>query len=224
MSKKKILQFPILLECCQLTQDKFWQSVFEDLAYGIGPHGTYISNSMLCCNFKRKSFMYDLRNKNAHTLFTEISELLKLKLELKSEMDRKIDNTNIQDALEKIKSHNTTWNSIKKKNIKELIINMFVSNMKQTYSLNNKQTTELLTYINMAIVFKTLSSDDIHYENGQIIKIKGIKFDQHIVIYEKSLYNSVDNSKICKSDFTSKKKSLNEDWDKYLKEMGKLVK
>ena len=63
MPIKREIIYPIFLECCQFTDDKFWENVFEDLAYGKTPYGTYISKDFLCCSYKKKEFSYKIEKK-----------------------------------------------------------------------------------------------------------------------------------------------------------------
>ena len=43
MPIKKDIVYPGFIECLQFTEDIFWENIFEDLAYGKTPYGTYIS-------------------------------------------------------------------------------------------------------------------------------------------------------------------------------------
>ena len=51
MTIKKEIVYPIFLECFQYITDKFWLNIFEDLAYGKAPYGTYISKGSLTSIF-----------------------------------------------------------------------------------------------------------------------------------------------------------------------------
>ena len=63
MLVKKELLYPIFLECSQHADDTFWENIFEDLAYGKAPYGTYISKDFLCCGYKKKEFSYKIEKK-----------------------------------------------------------------------------------------------------------------------------------------------------------------
>ena len=54
------LIYPIFLSCCEFSKDNFWKFIFEDLAYGNCPYGTYIVKNYICCNYKGKEFMYTI--------------------------------------------------------------------------------------------------------------------------------------------------------------------
>ena len=63
----KKLVYPIFLNCCQYTDDIFWEDIFADLAFGKPPLGTYISKDFLCCSLKQKEFNYKIENKDIKT-------------------------------------------------------------------------------------------------------------------------------------------------------------
>ena len=56
---KRELLYPFFIDCCAFTEDKFWKSVFEDLAYGIAPYGAYVSKGAIMCNYKDKEFIIE---------------------------------------------------------------------------------------------------------------------------------------------------------------------
>ena len=88
MSNKKEIIYPVFLECCQYTNDIFWENIFEDLAYGKTPYGTYISKDFLCCNYKDKEFSYKIEKKPSNQLYSDIYGLLHKKLGLLSQRDK----------------------------------------------------------------------------------------------------------------------------------------
>ena len=147
MTIKKEIRYPIFLECCQYSNDIFWENIFEDLAYGKTPYGTYISKGFLCCNYKDKEFSYKIEQKDSEQLYNDIYLLLAKKLGLLSHQDKlnkKIDFQNIEDE---IKEGRKNWNSIKKKNSKDLLIENYVITMKNKYFLSMKQSKYLLSII-----------------------------------------------------------------------------
>ena len=73
---KKEIIYPVFLECCQFTIDSFWENIFEDLAYGKTPYGTYINKDFLCCSYKDKEFSYKIERKDSEKLYKDIYNLL----------------------------------------------------------------------------------------------------------------------------------------------------
>ena len=89
MPQKKELIYPFFLECCQFTKDLFWVTIFENLAYGEAPYGTYISKGYLCCSFKNKKFTYKIERKDAEILYRDIHNLLTNKVGILSRKQNK---------------------------------------------------------------------------------------------------------------------------------------
>ena len=199
MSSKNEILYPKLLECCDKTESLYWAQVFENLAYGRLPYGCYVNKEFLCCNFKGKKFSYKLDyNKDSSTLFTEIYNLLHNKLGVISDEQRK-------NKLEEIENNEADWktkkwNTIKKKNVKDVLIDNFIILMKKTYNLDYNNTTKLKNTILLGLIFKTITSKDIDYENGKIITIGGINFEHNKVIVDDHILdykiNERDNSQI----------------------------
>jgi len=223
MVRTKEIIYPIFLECCKFTTDKFWYNTFEDLSYGISPYGTYFSHDLLCCNFKKKTFSYNIIGKNSETIFYEIYELLREKVGLMSETERRVKQLDTEGIISRLKSARASWGSIKKKNLKDLTIEIFVSEMKVKYSLSIAQSREIMMFIKLGLVFKSISADDIVYLDGKIQSINGIEFSEGDVTIQNSLYGAFSTANI-NYDFQIKKRYLKDDWEKYIKSLQSLVK
>ena len=172
----KKLVYPIFLDCCQYTDIIFWEDIFANLAFGEPPCGTYFSKNFLCCSLEQKEFNYKIENKDSETLYKEVFSLLRNRLGIFSH----------QEKVEKINDIKN-WNDIKKKKIKELLIELYVSRMRTKYSLSIKQARYLLSTILIAMVFKVITVNDIDYSNGRINKIEGINFSKKQVIITRNL-------------------------------------
>tara|TARA_Y100000389_G_scaffold203882_2_gene253929 strand:+ start:2453 stop:3121 length:669 start_codon:yes stop_codon:yes gene_type:complete len=219
MPLRKEIIYPIFLECSQFTTDIFWQNIFEDLAYGITPYGTYFSKDYLCCNYKKKEFNYKIEKKDSNTLFKEVYNILTKKLGLLSQIQKIERKKDFVDFEDKIKDSRKTWNDIRKKNIKELLIEQYAVKMKNKFSLSIKQSRQLFKVIIIALVLKIITTNDIHYENGSILKIQGIDFEPKKIIFERNLYKIEFNFS---PNIIIEKKLMSDNWEKYLKEIKKL--
>ena len=68
-----------------------WKYIFEDLAYGRTPYGTYITKDFLCCNYKGKEFSYKIdTTKTGEQLYNELYNILFNKFGLLSIEDKQI--------------------------------------------------------------------------------------------------------------------------------------
>ena len=216
MPLKKEIVYPIFLECCLHTSDTFWENVFEDLAYGKTPYGTYISNDFLCCSYRKKDFSYKIERKDSNQVHDEVHNLLVTKLGLLSPQERVRQKKVFDEYENNMKFSRNSWSSIRKKSIKELLIELFVTRMKNKHSLTLKQSRYLLSSINMGMVFKIITSDDIEYEDGCIQSIIGIEFSQGKVVIIRDIYN-INVSVIPK--IMINKRLMSDNWTKYLKDL-----
>lgn len=219
MSANELI-YPIFLEVCKYAdEDIFWKYVFEDLAYGRSPYGTYITKNFMCCNYKGKEFSYKIEvTKQPEVLFDEIYNLLHTKFGLLSDKD-KIKKRQIFDSVNDNKDWNNNWNSIKKKNIKNIIIENFIIKQKTKNLLSIKQARKLLSLIIIGIIFKTITSDDINYENGQINDIEGIKFEEKKICVTKNICDFGSN---LLPEIVIEKKTMSDNWDKYISLLKKI--
>jgi hypothetical protein len=219
MPLRKEIVYPIFLECCQYTEDTFWESIFTDLAYGKPPYGTYISKGFLCCTHKKKDFSYKIEKKDAKKIYQEVYSILNKKLGILSHKD-KVSKRKLFNEMEKsLKSELDSWNNIKKKNTRELMIELYVTRMKEKHSLTIKQSRYLLSILFTALIFKVIKSSDIVYENGKVQSISGIDFLNKKIIIEKDLY---DLEISFSEEIVNNKKLMSETWNKFIKELEKL--
>jgi hypothetical protein len=171
-------------------------------------------------SYKFKEFSYKIEKKDPEILYNDIYSLLVKKLGLLSHKDKikkKIDFTNIE---EEIKEYRKSWSNIRKKNIKDLLIENYVIDMKNKYNLTVKQARNLLSLIFIGMVFKVIVVKDIIYEDGVIKNINGISFKKNEIVLERDIYDFQTN-------FTPyiliEKKLMADTWEKYLENLRKLL-
>jgi hypothetical protein len=182
------LLYPIFLEVSKEEKDNFWKYIFEDLAFGICPYGTYINKGFLCCNFKGKEFNYKIDVNNIELSHKNVKNLLKTKLGLSSSQDKMIllqdfikSENEMQDLM------NMKWSFIKKKSIKDLLIENYMIKMKKEHHLSEKQVKSAFFYIQTGILFRFITSKDINYSNGVIENIDGIDFSENNISFTKNI-------------------------------------
>lgn len=208
------LQYPIFLDASQYAQDTFWKYVFEDFAYGRTPYGVYITKNFICCNYKDKEFSYKIDlTKSGKQLYDELYHILYNKFGLLSMEDKQILRSKFEKTRdESLLMNNLSWGSIKKKNIKHLLIENFVIEMKKKFNLTIAQTKTLLSYIVIGLIFKTIETSNIDYQDGHIKNIDGFKFDKNYFAVPDDLFN-FDN---IANPPPPPKKRLSDSWEKYL--------
>lgn len=219
MPKKKDIIYPYFLECCQYTKDAFWENIFENLSYGIPPYGTYISKKKLCCSYKNKQFSYDITKKDPKKMYEDIHSLLSGKVGILSQQEKCKKRLEFKQTEKDIRKSHKKWNDIRKKNMKELLIERYVLDLKTSHKLSIKQTKFLLALIIFALLFKIIFPKDIHYDNDKIHRIDGISIKNRKIVLRKKISQVVPEYSSCKP---APKKRLSDLWDKYIKQLRKV--
>ena len=216
---KKEIVYPFFIECCKYTDDAFWKSIFEDLAYSTTPYGVYVNKDFLTCSYKDKEFSYKIQKKDPKELYEDIYSIFKNKLGLMSRdeiIKKKIDVDNMK---EDIRTY-TDWSNLKKKNIKDLLIEKYALSMKSKYSLTLPQTRHLVSIIFLAFIFKVITSEDITIKNGIIEQIEGIDFEHGKILMIKDIY---DINPTIYTDVIIDKKVMSDEWWKYTSSIKKII-
>jgi len=218
MPVKKEILYPVFLECCQFADDVFWEGIFEDLAYGKAPYGTYISKDFICCSYKNKEFSYKIERKDPKILHDDIYKLLTEKLGILSHKEKAQKRLDFHELEKNIKESRQEWSSIRRKNIKDVMYEKYVIDMKRKHCLSIKECKYLLSVILLSIMFKTITSKDIVYKDDKIQHISGFEFEKGKVIIKRPLC-SVDSENICDSPDLDDQdtKTMCENWEIYLK-------
>ena len=130
-----------------------------------------------------------------------------------SKIDYLTQRTNFDQILQTIS--NKEWKDIKKKNIKDILIENFVITLKQKYSLTNQQTQKLLNLIIIGFNFKIIGNTDIEYDsiNCKILNIKGIDFQ---TLNNKKIISSLGIPKVVYENQSLEKQKMSDLWVKYI--------
>ena len=218
MVVKHDIIYPVFLECCKFAKDKFWENVFEDLAYGKTPYGAYISKEYLCCSYKDREFSYKIKRKDPLVLYNDVYALLSDKLSMSSGQEKHKKRLDFYESENRIKELRKEWSNIRKKSVKDLLIECYVSDMKNKYKLSVSQARYLFSFIFIGLIFKVITSDDIKYSDGKIQNIDGIKLGDGEVNVERNLVDAELN--LC-AETPEDKKSMSDGWKKYIKTLSK---
>ena len=185
------LEYPRFIECIKYTDDIFWKNTFEELSYGKCPYGIYISNNHICCNYKDKKFCYKIdETKHSRVIYDDIYDIFKNKFGLLSKNDKLNKNKLFLKKQKEINDLlNKDWYTIKRKNIRIMLIEKFVINKSKKYELSLKQSKQLYNMIILGLLFKTINKSNIVYNNQNIKEIKSISFKQNFFKFNKNIYN-----------------------------------
>ena len=221
MVLRREIIYPNLLECCQYTDDTYWKITFEDLAYGKAPYGAFISKDTLCCRYKNKDFSYKLTTKKEPSkIFSDIYGLLTEKLGLLSEVEKLVKANEFTRFCDRLTGQYKYWSDIKKKNLKNMLLELFVIDMIKKHNLSIKEGKYLLSIIIVALTYyKAIDGKkDIDFYNGRIRSIDGISFRDGKVIVERNIYGQ--NGVVDIPDTPLEKNLMSDTWKKFLKEKG----
>jgi hypothetical protein len=184
---KTVLQYPIFLRCCAFVSDPFWKYVFEDFAYGKAPYGIVIKDDGIYSIVRNKEFSILFHDKTEQDICNEICSMLATKLAILSQKDHQFRRNVCENAYQEILNNISAWNDIKKKKIKDLLIEQFVLNKKQEYQLTLDLAKKLFSIIFVGLQFKTITSKHIVYNFGKIDSIQGIQFNTQQILCHKAL-------------------------------------
>lgn len=211
----RVLVYPCFLSCTEYTEDEYWKNIFEDLAFAITPQGAYISKHYIISNTKNKEFVYKINiDLDPETIFIDIYNLFSEKLGIKSVQEIE-DYKNSIDSSELVFN---SWNSIKKKSIRDSIILDYVTKKSDEYNLSRAKAKELLNTINLGILLKFISNKHIHYDDNEIKDIEGFEFKQDGFVFTQTTEYSSNTL-----EYNKYKISLVDVWIKFVEMLTKSV-
>jgi len=194
MPLRRDVIYPIFLKCIDyIGNDTFWKETFEELSYGNCYQGSYINKGFLCSNVKGKEFIYKFIDKEPDRIYQDVIKLFKDKLNIMSRNDRKILIDEFEEVEKNLKSiKNTDWVDIKKKSLKDILLQNFLIKAKKTYELSDYQLKKIYNSINLGLMLKSIKNTDIVYDNGEIKEIKGIVFLKGKYRIDIDIYSGLD--------------------------------
>lgn len=181
--KKKILN-PIFAECFKIATDPFWKDKFEKASYGKFPRGFSYNKGYLIYKrgAKNESVMVPESPYEAYSVcvffFHDAAKIY-------SDQDRKqIKEEEYQlQLLDQLKEK--TWAKTLKRQ-KEILVEIYVHELKDKYKLSVNATQKLEDLINVGILFNHFNKDNIILEDGMITEIKGLEFDSQTISFTTS--------------------------------------
>lgn len=146
------------------TINSFWNLILERVSIGDAPFGTKIVNDQL--HFKKK--FLDLYESNAEEVIEFFKENVGLQLQY---------------------VYFSSWKEIKRKIIKDNLIQDYVTRFQKENELNNTQANYLSSMIHLYITLKKITHKDIILDTDpytHIISIKGIIYNKssELILFE----------------------------------------
>lgn len=208
--------YPIFVECAAYTYNSFWETIFINMAYGKFPcHVTMTRKCIVYTSPTDTTTKTTIRitNKPAKEIYERIHELfVNNSTHIFSHNDISIctDNQVVYD----------NWSDIRKKGIKDLFVEVFVIEMKQKYNLSQQQSRQLLTFILLSIIMKTVCQHNVILENNRIKHIEGITFEDGTVHFSNDFDVSQEGNTE-KSNNVNQSSCLQDVWNRHLVQLQK---
>jgi hypothetical protein len=178
--------------------DESWKPILERISVRDAPYGTFFQKDHLC--YKKYTILIEPRPDIVKELIAFFTEHINL------------------PALHTVTYE--SWRDIKKKYIRNHLIENFVKENRETYNLSSFQSQKLLTVIQMALLFRKLTFDDIEIEDGKIVTIRYLTFEEKDFNFEGGFIP--ENSKDSKA-VKQAKISFAKLWTNYIKEIQSLA-
>ncbi len=195
---KKVIIYPIFMECCKYTFDEYWIKILENCSYNNFPKTCKYDYDNHTLKIKGEDIVLP---KEDDKLYKILKKLFMEKLDMYSQSEM------IYNGMCKTpKSDISLWKKIKSKNIKDDLLTEFVYEYKEKYQLSDIVTTRLYNKLQLGIQYKNILSEDIICENGKIKEIKNVNYNvkkQQFTFLNDSIVKNVIYSKV-KQDTNSK--------------------
>lgn len=227
--KEKDIVYPDLQECFNLETDTAWKEIFNNMSRGLCPKGIMILNGTIVGSISKKnSIKYSFLHKDPNEIIDNIKSLYSNLLDIQSDNTKR--NKEYDDINELYNDYVTMeWKSIKKKALKDLLIQNYVLELKHQYNLKSSVTKSGLdTICNALYLHKTHKNIDIEYSNGRILGIKDIVVENNVIVNKRieRLANIVyetetDEEEEIEEEDKDTVTSLKRLWDNYLTTINK---
>lgn len=207
--KKEIIH-PIFLKIASSMDDTFWKYIYEDLSYGKCPYGIYIQNEYICCFIKGKEFSYKIEEDKPSVL-TDIHSLLKNRAGILSDKEK------IQQKEDFFQKKSTQKKNINKKFLRENLIQNFILKKGKEYNIKLEHQKNLISFLYIAFLFKSITINDIEFNDSEIVSIRGIDFSENKVSIQKKLLHESNQQVFNHED--EKKVGIYQLWNQFMNEI-----
>jgi hypothetical protein len=172
------------IKCIPYILDNILFIFFKDIIAGIFPDNAYINKNVFTSKNKSfENFRIDIDDAKELYEKTKNAILKSNKINIEIKKDKMFKFLKIDTDL--------SWKNIKKKKIKDCLIDDFVEQNKKKYNLNSKQCKFLLFSIYISIIFKIIKHKDIYISDLKINKINGINFSDGKCIISEDIFDGL---------------------------------
>jgi hypothetical protein len=179
LGRAKKLKHPLFVECAAIEPIIFWKSLFEGCAYGNFPKGTVFKNGVMYYRKGKKKQSVGIPiSENPKDALIQVKDIFRSEIGLlsgdetskaKVEIYRKLKETKLPD--------NAVWKNIRAPTVKQLMIHIFVMEVRKEMRLTDYEAEQLNSCIVLALITGQLESDDmiLDAKNGRLGAVAGLK-------------------------------------------------
>lgn len=172
--RKKEPIHKIFYVCSAYTPDADWSEFLKECSFGKFPRGVRFENGAIKCTRKKQTFT-EFLPKDTEKALQVMLEVFRDRLKIKTSKDQKSEAVSFERKKEECRIQ--TWKEATTIAAKTTLIRSFANRFVLQYFLSEKEHTELLLLLNLAITTKTLDGTRIHMQDGRINMIDGLNFD-----------------------------------------------
>jgi len=231
---KRVIEYQIFEEIMKNQVDPYWISFFDDCATGKLPRGFKLVNNILYFRFKSKTLEVLVPEE---PLEAEVI-IKKFIFEYAGIISPKDLNEKREAEENKIISsygNELNWNNIKNEREQSILISSFVEKISESFNLTKESSQNLTQIIKLSIFSGYLTSDNIIFENGNIIEIIGLEYNENdnkflineelkknVKLFKKYIADDNSDNKTVFDDNENlnNKKCLVKQWNKYILELS----
>lgn len=170
--------YPEINECQEYVTDVFWKRLFDDMSRGKCPKGIVIFKTTVNSTYKRNGFSYCFEDTPPEKIASDLMDILKTSGCIYSSSDIKKEEKDFETN-NATKGSYSSWKQIKIKKIRQQYIHDFVLRQTNKYKLSDHSSKHLMNLINSSLnIYKTHRSDDVLFENNEIVKIEDIEYSE----------------------------------------------
>lgn len=157
-----------------------WRKIFEDCAHDLFPKGISYKEGIIYSKKGKKkpvTFVLPSQPKVAIEAFKKFlhKELGEISIDDMTKKRLNLDIALKQNAVSK----DIKWSEIRAPTVKQQLITLYVAEMKKELELSEEEARNMKCVLNLGLNGKRITADDVIMENGKIVTINGVDFDEN---------------------------------------------
>lgn len=212
-SKKKSITYPIFAKCAEITEQKFWKEIFENMSRGKFMRNYKITERGLTLRKRKKTF-YCAIGDDPIEVEQNVREFLQSNSVMSME-DKKISADKADEMLAPSREEvYTSWNKIKGRSQTFEIYN-YSLHLQQKLKLTEEQRKDLVEVISLGILSGAFNNNTIKVVNGLISTIDGLTYNKETGRFGINTQIPIKKPRTSSSNRTEKVDFFVEKWNAY---------